>query len=51
MYTKDGTEVVLIKWDDLVYLVSHTVQNTKREDFIRQIAEDFVVDESEVGLD
>lgn len=50
LFSKDGTEVVMVKWDDLLYLVNHTVTNTCNEDFICQVAEDFVLDETEVNL-
>lgn len=50
LFSKNGAEVVMVKWDDLLYLVNHTVTNTSNEDFIRQVAEDFVLDETEVNL-
>lgn len=49
LFSNDGAEIVMVKWDDLLYLVNHTVTNTCNEDFIRQVAEDFIVDESEVS--
>lgn len=49
IYTNDGEEVVMVKREDLIYLVGKAIMNTDNKKFICQVAEDFVVSEEDIN--